>query len=282
MSYENERYWNELHEHYRGKLRAVGWPALSEAFNAAKYASETDSFLRALEFCPQSNESGVRILETGIGTGFWTTLLIERLSNRGPRLTGLDISDDALASVRARFPDVELEKLDLRTIDPDKFHHGFDLVTAIMVLLHLTVPGEFANALRFSARSVRPGGTLILYEPAITDAYSPWFSTTRSGGNSMARCLDAYDEPLEREGLERIALFPGASWLLNSPIEAGTRSGYWWREEMWTVCSRAIYRFELLTARLSPVMLRLDAALKERRGGGSAKFLVYRRLEAVS
>jgi hypothetical protein len=176
---------------------------------------------------------------------------------------------------------VELQKLDLRTVEPGTFHHQFDLVTAMMVLLHLTVASEFANAMQFAARSVRPGGTLVLYEPAITDTYSPWFSRKPGGRNSLARRLDAYDEPLAREGLKRIALFPGASWLLNSPIEARTPLGYCLRQGTWQLCCRLVYKFELPTAWLSPVMLRADAALKGRRGSGSGKFLVYRRLETA-
>ena len=114
MSYENSEYWRTLHGRCTGSLRAVGWPTLSESFNEAKYLSETESFLHALELCPLSSRSPLHLLEIGIGIGFWTSLLIERLSKFDFHVTGLDISKDALAVVRTRFPDVELEQADLR------------------------------------------------------------------------------------------------------------------------------------------------------------------------
>src|SRR5262245_43037281 len=135
MRYNNETYWKELHGCFNGSLKAVGWPTLSESFNEAKYWSETASFLEALEYCPLTSRSPLHLLEIGIGIGFWTSLLIERLSKLDFHVTGLDISKDALAVVRARLPDVELEQADLRSVNPNHFLHRFDLVTALMVLL---------------------------------------------------------------------------------------------------------------------------------------------------
>jgi len=280
MRYNNETYWKELHGCFNGSLKAVGWPTLSESFNEAKYLSETESFLQALESCPLASRSPLRLLEIGIGIGFWTSLLIERLSKLDFHVTGLDISKDALAVVRARFPDVELEQADLRSINPNRFLHRFDLVTALMVLLHLTVPAEFDNALRFAARSVQRGGTLLLYEPAITEAYSPWIAGTMTEGNSQARRLDAYDQPLAQEGLQRVAILPGASWVLNSPIEAGNEFNFRLRRTIWRGLSRTAFRFDRPSKLITPMMLRIDAVLKDGTGAGSGKFLVYRRLEA--
>ena len=278
MRYNNDTYWKELHGRFNGRLKAVGWPSLSESFNEAKYLSETQSFLDALEFCPLTSKSPVRLLEIGIGIGFWTSLLLERLSKFDFHMTGLDISKDALAVVRARFPDVELEQADLRTVNPDHFLYRFDLVTALMVLLHLTVPSEFDNGLRFAARSVRRGGTLLLYEPAITETYSPWFAGKMAEGNSLARRIDAYDEALEQEGMKRVAILPGASWVLNSPIEAGNEFNYRLRRTIWSGLAQTAFRFEWPSKLLSPLVLRIDAALKGGPGPGSGKFLVYRRL----
>ena len=279
MTYENADYWRALHRHHNGSLKAVGWPSLSESFNEAKYLSETQSFLDALEFCPLTSASPVHLLEIGIGIGFWTSLLMKRLSKFDLHMTGLDISKDALAVVRARFPDVELEQADLRTVNPDHFLHRFELVTALMVLLHLTVASEFDNALQFAARSVRPEGTLLLYEPAITETYSPWLAGKMAEGNSLARRLDAYDEPLEAEGLKRVAVLPGASWVLNSPIEAANEFKFHLRRAAWYALSQSAFRFERLSKLISPFALRLDFLLKRGTGPGSGKFLVYRRLK---
>jgi SAM-dependent methyltransferase len=280
MKYNNETYWKELHGSFNGSLKAVGWPTLSESFNRAKYLSETESFLQALELCPLTSRSPVHVLEIGIGIGFWTSILIERLSKVDFHVTGLDISKDALAVVRARFPDVDLEQADLRSVNPNQFLHRFDLVTAMMVLLHLTVPAEFDNALRFAARSVQRGGTLLLYEPAITETYSPWLVGKMTEGNSLARRLDAFDEPLAQERLQRVAILPGASWVLNSPIEAGNELNFHSRQAIWQGLSRIAFRFDWPSKLITPLMCRIDAALRAGTGAGSGKFLIYRRLEA--
>jgi hypothetical protein len=49
LNNDNDSYRKELHGRFRDSFKAVGCPSLSEAFNAAKYASETESFLEALE-----------------------------------------------------------------------------------------------------------------------------------------------------------------------------------------------------------------------------------------
>ncbi|PWT76726.1 MAG: hypothetical protein C5B60_03785 [Chloroflexi bacterium] len=278
MTYDNDTYWVGLHRQYRGTLKAVGWPSLSEAFNAAKYRSETESFLSVLKTFWSPAKPSVAVLEIGIGIGFWTALMIQNLKQCDMQFTGLDISEEALTAVRAHFPKAHLEHADIRRLDPNRFMHAFDLVTALMVLLHLTTASEFENALRLAARSVRPGGMLILYEPAVTEPYSPWlFPGRTSTHSSVARALDLYDKPLVEEGLTRIGMLPGASWVLNGPIEASTERAYRSRDIMWRTFCQAIYRFESITGWFSPVASWLDSMLKRRSKGGSGKFLVYRR-----
>jgi SAM-dependent methyltransferase len=280
IRYDYETYWTGLHRQFTGSLKAVGWPSLSEAFNAAKYRSETESLLSALQLF-SAPTMPARILEIGIGIGFWTAIMIQKLDRCGVHLTGLDISAEALAVVRARFPLLELEQTDVGTLDPNRFLHQFDLVTALMVLLHLTMASEFDNALRFAARSVRPGGTLVLYEPVITDHYSPWlYRESALVRSSVARELNAYDEPLAEEGLKRIGMVSGASWVLNAPIEAPTTRAFRIRQMMWRILCQTVYRSERVTAWVSPFASWLDAMLKRGFHGGSGKFLVYRRFAA--
>lgn len=69
----------------------------------------------------------------------------------------------------------------------------------------------------------------------------------------------------------------GASWVLNSPIEASTSFGFRLRQAIWIVLCQIAYKFEQPTAWLLPLALSVDSALKQAGGAGSGKFLVYRR-----
>jgi hypothetical protein len=52
------------------------------------------------------------------------------------------------------------------------------------------------------------------------------------------------------------------------------------RRAIWQGLSRTAFRFDRPSKMITPIMLRIDAVLKDGTGAGSGKFLVYRRLEA--
>lgn len=281
--YENRSYWQGIHKEYSGTLRAVGWPTLSEEFNRLKYVSEAESITSVFDSILTTDDFS--ILEVGVGIGFWTDLKRRYFQARGatPRITALDLSTDALELVRKKFPDVSTAQADLTAIPLDSFGRRFDLVTAIMVLLHLTDMEGYLHALKFCARSVSDGGHLLIYEPLLFKNYTPFGSQAFDAHehNSMPRSLSMVDNVLHNEGFSRVRLTPGASWLLNSPIQAHSALGYRFKRMTWNLVVRALYRSERRTAFFAPILFALDRLQK---GGGSdsGSFALYRRVAGTN
>jgi ubiquinone/menaquinone biosynthesis C-methylase UbiE len=100
--------------------------------------------------------SGQRILDAGCGpggNGAWLT--------RHGRVTALDVAPDALRFVRARRPELQPVRADVRALPfPDR---TFDVAVGITLLY--AVPDDAAAAAEL-ARVLAPGGALLLLEPA--------------------------------------------------------------------------------------------------------------------
>lgn len=278
QTYSNEKYWLNIHSELDGSLRAVGWPSLSEGFNQIKYASERASLLQVLDSL--ALDGSPDILEVGVGIGFWLSIIEDFYARQGssPTLTAADISPEALSGVLKRNPDITTQQLDLQSVPENLLSEQFDLVLALMVLLHLTEPAAFENGLKFSAASVRPGGFLVLYEPAIVQDYSPWLERSiAADDNSLSRSLSDFDEILFTAGFQRKEIVPGASWLTNSPIEASSRIRFQLQQLVWKVLSKTVYGSDGLSMRSRSTLLKLDKKIKQSGLGQSGKFIIYQK-----
>lgn len=277
--YHNRSYWLELHESFSGSLRAVGWPTLSEALNELKYQSESEAFTRSFSLSID-NRKLARVLEVGVGIGFWTTLAKAYASENNITLdySALDISSDALRVVHERYPDVTCIESDLTQQNASTAVEKYDVVTAIMVLLHLTNFNDYQKALEFCAASVDEGGALIIYEPFLLRNYSPFISKKYSQfkGNSFTQLKFQIDNILDNLGFDQVAMMPGTSWLLNAPIQAGSKWGFFVKQAIWLVLYGSVFKSEKLTKALRKPLRALDALLK-RGNGDSGIFVVYRK-----
>ena len=279
IHYDNSSYWKDIHKEYSGTLRAVGWPTLCEEINRLKYESEADTFVSTLE--GMRLKSVANILEVGVGVGFWTSLQKDFFSSKGcePKITVLDISKDALDLVQSKFPGLSTLEADLKTVPLDCCVGQFDLVTAIMVILHLTDVESYLRALKFCARSVVADGHFLVYEPFLFRNYSPYSSQAFNSfdQNSTPRPLIMIDNVLHNEGFDRVALNPGASWLLNSPIQADTSIGFGFRKFIWNNLIRFAYRSDTVTSFFAPLLVAVDRRLKSGSNALSGSFALYRR-----
>lgn len=95
---------------------------------------------------------GADILEVGCGSGW----MCELLASHG-RVTGTDLSNEVLATVQARLPQVRFVAGDFMSLDlPDA---GYDVVVTLETLPHMRDQAAFVRRL---AQRLRPGGRLML------------------------------------------------------------------------------------------------------------------------
>jgi len=100
---------------------------------------------------------GARVLDAGCGVG-WGSLLL--LQAGAAAVTGLDVSDEALADAVHRAPDVRFVRGDLQELPFGDSE--FDLVTCFEAIEHVTDPYRVLDELR---RVLAPAGVLMVSSP---------------------------------------------------------------------------------------------------------------------
>jgi SAM-dependent methyltransferase len=109
---------------------------------------------------------GSSVLEVGAGIGAIT----ERIAD-GRRVVATDLSDPCVSRLSERFAgrdDVVVAKADLRTFEPEE---PFDSVLMVNVLEHIK---DDSGALARLRGFLRPGGTAVVYVPALNGLYGAW------------------------------------------------------------------------------------------------------------
>ncbi|MEH6471898.1 MAG: class I SAM-dependent methyltransferase [Halopseudomonas sp.] len=120
-------------------------------------ATELEWLLKLLQ--PKAGES---ILDAGCGSGIFTAPLVER----GPQLTGLDLSIPMLGRARSRLPSAAFIAADMAALP--FADETFDKTVSITALEFIE-DGKQALAELF--RVTRPGGTVVI---ATLNSLSPW------------------------------------------------------------------------------------------------------------
>jgi len=186
-AYTYSSYWKDLHVRHAGALSAVGYCGLGEGFNQASYRLRRQALRRLLRRHPELR--GGVLLEAAVGVGAYAPVWRE-LGVQSWR--GVDISPDAVAVCRERFPHGVFEVQDITDrgwAEKLAAAGGFDLVTAIDVLYHLVDDELFAAALDNLRLCLRPGGRLI-----VSDTFPP--SDQRIAAHVKRRSMAAYQKIL--------------------------------------------------------------------------------------
>lgn len=287
MFYDNQSYWTSLHEKFKGELRAVGHPFLSESLNQLKYESESQTILTSLEKIigafKQTGRTELSILDVGAGYGYWTALIYDVLSQNGFRVnaSALDISTSALDVLQQRLPYVHPINADLKTIAPDKEKETYDVVFVCYCLHHLTRAHDFLNALQFAARSVKKDGFLLIMDPVLTMPFSraDTLDFQSYHGNGIPRHLYYVDDILAGLGLKRCLILPAVSFLLNQNIEAPDKLSYYAMLFIWKLLCR-LDRIENLVQKTAGIFKYIDLVLKRQHLAFSSSVCVYQKTDS--
>jgi SAM-dependent methyltransferase len=136
-----------------------------EGFNLEVAGAVAPNYLRwVADLC--APHLGTSVLEVGAGRGSVTQHLVE-----GRHVLATDLSQSSVEAMRRRFagvPNVEVREADLRTWDPGR---TFDSLLMVNVLEHIR---DDVGALSSLSRFVRPGGSIVLYVPALNGLYGNW------------------------------------------------------------------------------------------------------------
>lgn len=279
MTYNNASYWVDLHKKFPGELRSVGWPGLSEEYNKLKYQSESESVLEVLDsFLGSFDKTEVSILDIGAGIGYFSNLVDGYLERKGftSTITAIDISENALNVARELNPGIEISRVDIMSVDVDRYLETFDLVMSFYCLHHIVGFKGYVNALTFSARSVKPGGRLMIMDPILSKPYSRFdtFDYYTFQGNGLPRHLFFMDDLLVSEGFRRISITDAISFLLNGNIEGDSLAGYSIMNILWRIASKLVYPHDKIVNRFSIAIKTLDRWLKKK-AAYSSKICLY-------
>ena len=136
-----------------------------EGFNLEVASGAAKNYLQwVADLC--APHLGASVLEVGAGRGSVTQHLLE-----GRHVVATDLSESSVEAMRGRFvdsPNVEVLQADLRTWDPGR---TFDSLLMVNVLEHIR---DDVGALTSLRRFVRPGGSIVVYVPAMNGLYGKW------------------------------------------------------------------------------------------------------------
>ena len=213
QAYDPRAYWTQLHR--EGSLRSVGQSGLPIDLNVWLYRVLERNLRAFLRRHRLLSPPPARVFEVGVGTGYWTPFWYHLGAQR---VDGCDLAEEAVARLRERFPGATFTAGDIVEEGVVPADGSYDLVTVFNVLLHVIDEARFASAAAHVAAAVRPGGHLLLVEPALLLEAS--VRPLRAGASSTARPLLRYREVLEAAGLEFVVA-SASTTVANNPIEHG-------------------------------------------------------------
>jgi SAM-dependent methyltransferase len=277
MAYNPKDYWRNLHQ--RDGLSGVGQSGLDDEINTWIYRTIARNVRRfARRHGLTATASSNRLLEVGVGSGFWVPMW----QDLGWQVDGCDLVPSAVERLREARPDRRFWVADVSS--PDGIFAGpgadaaggYDVVTALSIVLHVTEDDAFERALTNLARAVRPGGRLLMMEPVLTHRrkeapYDP-------EKHSRARLLSSYQVPLEgRLSMQLEALEP-ATVLAANPLERGRRIKLAHYRRWWRLVKRTKEK-PGATRWVGPAMYGLDRLALRLGEAPTAKLMLFRKPE---
>lgn len=260
-SFDPAGYWEDrLAAEY--DLAGVGRRSFGVHYNRWAYRIRRHVFLNTLRRIGR-DWSKAGVLDIGAGTGFYVDRWLEL---GAASITGLDLTETAVAGLTAKYPDQTFLRADIGQGVGLLVDRQFDAVSCMDVLLHIVDDGRFASAIANVHRLLKPDGIFVFSDPMVR-------GSERRLGHVAHRSRQSIEETLAQTGFELLHRGP-MFVLMDEPVDSRSLllRGHWWllRSGLFVANWLGI----VLGAALFPVESALLAVLRE---GPSTKIAVYRR-----
>jgi SAM-dependent methyltransferase len=267
-AYDPQEYWSTLHR--ESGLRAVGQSGLPAGLNVWLYRigrRNVAAFMRAHGL---ADLTGMSALDIGSGTGFWIDVW---QAMGASTVDGVELVPEAVDRLRERFPGSTFIVGDIADPGVLPTDGRFDFVAVMNVLLHVVDDDRFAAAAANIAATIRPGGRLLLAEPALTREGS--VRPPRPGASSVARPIGRYRDALEAGGLRLLGVGPSTVIGAN-PIETGDPR-YRWYAGAWNRIGRWARRWPRRAGVIGLGLAVVDRGLMATGAAPSGKLILFER-----
>jgi SAM-dependent methyltransferase len=270
--FDNRQYWeSRLREHY--SLAGVGYLRLGRRYNEWMYRVRGAVFDRVVSGVGTRDSGldwrGAKVLDVGAGTGFY----VDRWLLRGAEVTGLDLTDVAVAELSRCFPAARFVRADIGgPLDEMPLAPAsFDAISVFDVLFHLVDDAQYARAFSNIAALLKPGGWFLWSDNFLRH---PTERVTHQASRPLAesaRLVEAAGFAI----VERVPMFV----LMNYPADTTSRLARW----AWTAMVAPAMLWEplgwALGAALYPIERALVRAVKE---SPSTELMVCRRIRPAT
>jgi SAM-dependent methyltransferase len=258
-----------------GCFESVGYIGLGECYNRWLYRLRHRHFLHLASRFRLSQAD--HALDVGTGNGFYVDLY-RRLGLKN--VCGIDISPAAIEQLSESYPEYQFHVCDIAAGLPASVHpeSGFEWVSAMDVLFHITEDALFRAALANCARPVRLGGFLL-----VSDNFPPCALPADDSQSYHAIC--DYEDILKPLGFRLVELSP-VFFVSNGQVGAGGLA-FSLLSTYWRLLSRGLGKIirssrstgELLGYILGAALTGVDALLQQQSlvRGFSTKVAVFRR-----
>lgn len=197
-------------------FRGVGVSALGRGYNHWLYQVRAIAFGRVVRWL-RLDWSGVDVIDIGSGTGFY----IRQWNRLGVHsVTGTDITQIAVDSLRTQFAGTPVEQLDIAVpnLPEALLQHSYDVASAFDVLFHIKSDDDYARALQNIHTLLAPGGYLLY-----SDTFPRRIGEHRK--TLVHRTRDDVIDRLRAAGFRIVGTFP-MFVVMNRPTD---ESPFFWR-----------------------------------------------------
>lgn len=203
--YEPATYWQErLSRDF--SLVGVGRLDIGIGYNQWLYKARLGELTKLLKK-NQINAQGKRVLDIGVGNGFY----VDYWKRKGAQsVTGIDITEKSVSTLSTKYPEYQFLKADISAKEL-ALEGTFDIITAFDVLFHVVDEDKFEQAIRNIRRLSHPQTKVLIMDSFLKNPLPASF-------HQNYRTLTRYQGVLKEEGIEMVELVP-IFYFMTAPID---------------------------------------------------------------